>query len=179
MIQKENEQQKEQVYFSDTLTNTVWGQVEKALEGAEKLRENQNVAFVKALKETAKANSQFRQLIKSSYDETKKANSSVLSSFKLGNTEEQGHLGSSYSPQGVLEKWENLMLTPLRHSFKLMDQLEQKSVENGQTLIENLESRRKEFLSSSKVLVNVEKARTVHQSYLHRVEDTFQGFFNR
>lgn len=180
MIQKENEQQKGQVYFSDTLTNTVWDQVEKALEGADNLRKNQNDAYLKALKETAKFNSQFRQVIKTVYHETKNANSSVLSSFKFGKTEEQhDHQEYSYQRQAVIEKWEKLMFTPLRHSFELMEKLEQKSVENSQVLIENLEHRRKEILTSSRDRVNVERTRSIHQSYLHRVEDTFQSLFNR
>jgi len=177
MAQKKNEEQNEKVYVTDSIMNPVWDQYEATIERVNKLRDNQSEAYVKAVKETTKFNSEFRQVIKSFYEETKNANETVFSAFTpelSGDKQSDNRFAFFNQQRAVTNQWANLMLTPMKYSFSLMERVEQLAVENNQALIENIESQRKERLAATDNLVKLKEAREAQQKVLQRVEDSFK-----
>lgn len=179
MSQKKNEPNAKD-YVSDSFVNTIWDQYEDALQRSRKLRENRYEAYVKALEETTKFNSEFRKAFKSFYGETKKANAELMDSLKRNNSveapaeeklaEESQVLRNQW--QDVANRWEKIMLTPIRSSFDIAERFEKRAVENSQSYLRDIQKRSKERSSASDEYIKL--ARTTQQRFVRRVEDSFK-----
>jgi hypothetical protein len=177
MTQKKNEQkkneQKEQEYLSDSIVNTIWNQYEGALQRSRKLRENRYEAYIKALQESTKFSSEYRNTLKTFYEETKKTNADVINQIQPKNSEEkflQKRQELRDQWKNVGNQWESLFLTPIKSSFDVAEKLEKRAIENSKTYLENLQKSSKERSAASDEYIKL--ARDTHQKFVRRVEDS-------
>ncbi|MFD6442373.1 hypothetical protein ACFWDG_21900 [Peribacillus sp. NPDC060186] len=174
MSQKKNEQI-EKAYISESIVNTVWNQYEGAIERSRKVLENQEEVYIRTLEETSKFNAELRKSLTSFYEGNKKVNADLMNSFQSNKAEEvlsEGHRSFINEGQEVVNRFENIMLTPLKSSFDIMERFEKRAVENNKAYIENLQTHRKERTANSNEYINL--ARTAQLRFLSRVEDGFK-----
>lgn len=176
MSQKKNEQNAKD-YFSDSFVDTIWDQYEDTLQRSRKLRENQYEAYEKALEEAVKFNSEFRNAVKSFYGETKKVNEQLMNTFERNNSNEghepiEGFQTLRNQWKDVANRWEKIMLTPVRTSLDIVERFEKRAVENSQSYLQELQKRRKERTSAADQYIKL--ARTTQQRYVRRIEDSFK-----
>jgi hypothetical protein len=178
MSQKKNEQNAKE-YVSDSFVDTIWDQYEDTLQRSRKLRENRYEAYEKAFEEAVHFNSEFRNAVKSFYGETKKVNEQLMNTFQQSNYKE----GHSEEPiegiqtlrnqwQDVANRWEKIMLTPVRTSLDIAERFEKRAVENSQSYLQELQKRQKERSSTADQYIKL--ARTTQQRYLRRFEDSIK-----
>lgn len=174
MVQKK-EEQKDTMYVSDSFINLAWGQVDKVLERASQFRERPKEAYVKVIDETVKFNSEFRQVMKTSYEEAKKANEGVLSAFippiLREGLSEKGQVVLNQQ-RGVFNQFKKLTLMPMEYSFNFMEKLEQKTVENSRSIIENFQNQGRKGLIEVGELNK--KAKESQEKIAHGVEDSLK-----
>ncbi|WP_180954488.1 hypothetical protein [Bacillus sp. V5-8f] len=178
MSQKKNEQGSKE-YVSDSFVNTIWNQYEDALQRSRKLRENRYEAYVKALEETAKFNSEVRKAVSSFYGETKKANEELINSFQRNQSEEVAIQGIGEKREAlrnqwkdVASRWEKIMLTPFKTSFDIVERMEKRVIDNSQSYLQDLKKRSQERSTAADEYIRL--ARTTQQRYVRRIEDSFK-----
>ncbi|WP_077210994.1 hypothetical protein [Bacillus dakarensis] len=167
--------EKDQEYVSDSFVNTLLEQYEAAQIRARKLGESRKEAYIKALQETTNFSSEYRKAILSFYDQAKQANRDVFSQYQNRNTAEPiSEEKQAFRTQlrDVTSRWENLMLTPLRSSFNIMERLEKTAVENSQAYLDYQQKQRAELSETTNEYMKY--TLEAQRKILRRVEDSYK-----
>ncbi|HZG73813.1 MAG TPA: hypothetical protein VEY51_19935 [Chondromyces sp.] len=174
MSQKKNEQNVKG-YVSESFVNTLWDQYEDAIERSRKFQEERTEVYKRTLDETLKFNSEFRHTFLSFYEESTQANTNVLNSFRWNKADEETESNQQAflnQWQEVVGRWERLLLTPGRTSIELMERFEKRAVENTKSYLDTLQKSQKERSAASDEYIKL--ARTTHQKFVRRLEDSFK-----
>lgn len=170
-----NEQNNEKGYVSDSFLNTLWGQYEAAQNSTRQFNENQREAFIRTLKEASVFNSEFRNALISFYEQTKTANTKIINQLQpksVGAENSEAKEVIKNQLQDVSIRLENLMLTPVKASFNIMDRLEKRAIENSQAILEQQQKRTEELAVSTDKYIKL--AWETNKKVAHRVEDSFK-----
>jgi hypothetical protein len=172
----------EQPKLESLFVDTLWNQYEQSLERARRLRESREDAYINALKEVIKFNKQYRNSLGNLYDQTKKTNKDVVSGLmqqlnarkeEMMNEEvkieadlmsEQDELKNQLKE--VTKQLENLVLTPVKSVFRIIDELEENIEKSTESNIAHARERRNAWQQVTDDYVKM--ARNAHQEIVDR-----------
>ncbi len=164
-----------------SFVDTFWNQYELGRERALELREKQEDAYLKAVKEVIKFNKQYRKSIGKLYEQTKTTNKELVSeivhqinSRKDVMKEEVKIVEEQVSDREELKKQlkdvtgqlEKLALTPLKSILEIVDQFEDNFEKNAESGIAFARDSRNAWFQVRKQYVTV--ARRTHHNLVER-----------
>lgn len=168
-----NEEESKVNAFVDTL----WNQYEQSLDWSRKLTESRDEAYLKAVKEVTNLNKQYRNSVANLYQQSKKANSDIVngvSSTLLNRGENIPEVAGQV--QEVSGHLEELVLTPFKLTFNLLDRLDKNLVENSENLVNYAKVRRSGWQNVTNEYVKA--ARNNHKKIVGRFEDSLKVLVN-
>lgn len=168
-VEQEMVKMKEDSGAPALLVETVWDQYEQSLTKGREMWENQEDAFINAMREVIKFNKQYRKSLTGLYRQTKKTNNEifneVIDNLPLGKEEiaNEAILDGPLSDQlkEVAGQIEKLALTPVKFAFEFIEKLEENMEKDTENYVSFARERRNawqkvtdEYVSSARVTSN-------------------------
>lgn len=168
---KDNEKE----YVTDSVLETIWDQYSAAQKNSREFNENQIEVYIKTLQEASVFNSEFRNALISFYEQSKAANANILNQLQRMSSDKENSEAKQVIKnqlEDVTKRLENLMITPVKASFNIMERLEQRAIENSQAILQHQQKRRQELASSTDKYIQF--AWETNKKFAHRLEDSFK-----
>ena len=183
MAQKKNESVSaiEEAPAVGSFVETFWDRYELSRERARSLREDREDAYLNAVKEVIKFNKHYRKSVAKLYEQSKKTNkemvTEMMQQFTSNKDEMKEEVKIEASPshdreelrkqlREVSGQLEKLALTPIKSTFQIIDQLEDRFEKDAETKISYVRERRNAWLQVRKEYVKL--ARKAHYSIVDR-----------
>lgn len=140
---------------TDLFVNTLWDQYEQSLARARQLREAQEEALLKSVKEVFKFNKEYRKSVGSLYQQTKKTNLELakgvvqnVSNSEEGKENKAVAMLKEYDEvtnqlKEITEQIEKFALTPVQSTFNFINGLEENLEKNAESYLAYSRERRK------------------------------------
>lgn len=161
----------------NAFVDTLWNQYEQSLDWSRKLTESRDEAYLKAVKEVTSLNKQYRSSVANFYQQSKKTNGDIVkgvSSTILNRGEKGPEVAGQV--QEVSARIEDLVLTPFKLTFNLLDRLDNNLVENSENLVNYAKVRRSGWQNVTNEYVKA--ARNNHKKLVGRFEDSLKVLVN-
>ncbi|MGZ4159632.1 MAG: hypothetical protein ACXVNF_02370, partial [Neobacillus sp.] len=168
--------------------DTFWDQYEQSSARVRQVRESQEDAYMKALREVIKFNKQYRNSLANLYEQSKKANqeifTGILNQFTTFQKEQMNEVVAMDSVQmneseelkeqikEVSNQLEKLALTPIKSVAHLIDQLEDNFEKNAESSIEYSRERRNAWQQVNDEYVKL--ARNTHSDLVERGQNSLK-----
>jgi hypothetical protein len=168
--------------------DTFWDQYEQSSARVRQVRESQEDAYMKALREVIKFNKQYRNSLANLYEQSKKANQEIftglLNQFTTFQKEQMNEVVALDSVQineseelkeqikEVSDQLEKLALTPIKSVVHLIDQLEDNFEKNAESSIEYSRERRDAWQQVKDEYVKL--ARNTHSDLVERGQNSLK-----
>jgi hypothetical protein len=168
--------------------DTFWDQYEQSSVRVRQVRESQEDAYMKALREVIKFNKQYRNSLANLYEQSKKANQEIftglLNQFTTFQKEQMNEVVALDSVQineseelkeqikEVSDQLEKLALTPIKSVVHLIDQLEDNFEKNAESSIEYSRERRDAWQQVKDEYVKL--ARNTHSDLVERGQNSLK-----
>lgn len=170
-----------------TFIDTFWDQYEQSLIRARKLRENREEAYIKTLKEVMKFNREYRKSLASLYKEARKTNIEIVKGLASNLPKKEQPEQVEPKPeneraelmkqvQDVSGQLENLVLTPVKSTFGLIERLEKNIEENVENYVKYSRERREGWNHVTDEYVKL--ARKSHHDIVDRVGESLKVLVN-
>lgn len=167
----------EEVSNVNVFVDTLWNQYEQSLDWTRKLTESRDEAYLKAVKEVTKLNKQYRSSVVNLYRQSKKTNGDIVngvSSTLLNRGENLPEVAGRV--QEVSARLENLVLTPFKLTFDILDRLDKNLVDNSENLVNYAKVRRSGWQNVTNEYVKA--ARNNHKKLVGRFEESLKVLVN-
>lgn len=167
--------------------NTFWDLFEQSSARTRQVRESQEDAYIKALREVIKFNKQYRKSIANLYEQSKKTNNDIVTGLMnqfTSSKEVMNEVVSLDSAQTfeseelknqlkeVTNQLENLALTPIKSVVHLIDQFEDNIEKNAESGIEYSRERRDAWQQVEDEYVKL--ARNTHYDMVERGKNSLK-----
>lgn len=161
----------------NAFVDTLWNQYEQSLDWSRKLTESRDEAYLKVVKEVTNLNKQYRNSVVNFYQQSKKTNGDIVkgvSSNLLNRGENQPEVAGQL--QEVSARLENLVLTPFKLTYDLLDRFDKNLVENSENLVNYAKVRRSGWQNVTNEYVKA--ARNNHKKLAGRFEESLKVLVN-